>query len=166
MQRGPDTVPDELPDDGKSVLCDVLFNGAAYIEQTVTRAHLLDGTFERFLGDLEQFLHLLIGFANRDGDGRIAEIAVQLDARINRNDVTLPEHSLRRRHPVHDLVIHRSAENKWILRTRHLRIVALECGPRPGIAYHLFGDNFELQRSDAFLHHQTQLLEDLVNQKT
>src|SRR6266446_7777623 len=63
-----------------------LVGGSAHVEEPVPGTNLLNGELERFLGHTHQPARFLVDLADGDRQGRISVIAVQLHARIDREN--------------------------------------------------------------------------------
>ena len=111
------------------------------------------------------FLRLLAHFPDRHGDGRIAIIPVQLHPGVDGNDVALLQNPLGIRHPMDDLLVHRSAQHKSKRFAGGRHVIALESGLGSGIADHLVRGHFEVHGAGPFHRDLFQLLQDLPNQQ-
>ena len=93
-----------------------------------------------------------------DRHRRVAEKPAHLRAEVDRNDVALAQHRLRRRDAVHDLLVHRRANR------RRIALVALERRHRAARANLALGKRIELFGRHARRHRFAQLLEHVADQ--
>jgi hypothetical protein len=82
-----DPVAHELADDAESVLLDARLHGVADVAQVVARAALLDGVEERRARGGQQALRDRRDVADRDGDRRVGDPAVEDHADVDGQDV-------------------------------------------------------------------------------
>ena len=97
--------------------------------------------------------HVLAHRADRHRDRRVAVVAVQLHAHVERHDVARHQRR-RRRDPVHHLLVHRRAQRRGIA------AIALERRLGARRAHLRLRRRVEVRRRHARRHHRRQLLED------
>src|SRR2546422_6790909 len=106
----PDAVSHKLADHRESLRLDPGLHGCRNITQPVADAHFLNRTVKGLTRGSQERLDFRRDLAHRDGHRCIGEIAVELDAEVNRNNIALAEHALRRRNPVHHFLVDRGAQ--------------------------------------------------------
>src|ERR1019366_4439341 len=166
VKLGADAMAHVLTDHRKTIGLHVLLHGLTNIEKPVAGPHPIDSHFQGFLRHLEETLGLIADFSDRDGNGGIAIIAVQLHPGIDRNDIALFQDALRIRHPMDNLAIHRGTQHKLKSLAGGRNIITLASGYGSGIAHHLGGGYFEVHGSGPFHRNLLQLLQNLPHQQT
>ena len=105
MQLAPDTVTHKFPYHGKALTLHKLLDRGGNVFEPVAEAGPSDGKLQRFLGDAQQLLQGRRNLPYRDGQRRIAVVAVEEDAHIQAQDVarfqTAPG-----RNAVDNLIVH------------------------------------------------------------
>src|SRR5579863_6828556 len=100
VHPGSDAVPDELANNRKAVLFDPLLHSGRYITEPIPRPDILNGALERFARHSQELLPLRRNLAHRNRERRIAEVTVQLDAEIHRENVAFLQLAAGRRDAV------------------------------------------------------------------
>ncbi|OQB85030.1 MAG: hypothetical protein BWX88_02264 [Planctomycetes bacterium ADurb.Bin126] len=92
-----------------------------------------------------------VNLADSDGKGRISTIAVQFDPKIHTEQIPVFKNYIRRRDPVHQLLIDRGT-NSARKRAASMRIWnSFKQGYRPGFLGHLSGNAIQKGRIDSRL---------------
>ena len=117
-----DAVADELADDAEALGLAELLDGGGDVAEPSANLALLDGLFERGLGDFEELCGFGRDLADGVGDGGVGVEAVDDDAAVDGEDVAFFEDALGVGDAVDDLVVDRGAEGGGIA------VVALEGG--------------------------------------
>src|SRR5215472_4473239 len=152
-----DTVAYKLPHHRETVLLDPTLHRVTDVAQAVARAHLFDRAIQRLAGHIQELLQLRADFPDGHGDGRVGVIAVDLHAEVDRNHVALAQFALGRAKSVHDLAIHRSAQNAGI------PAIPLERGLSRPAGDELLSNLFEVHRRDSRFYLGPELIQNFVH---
>src|SRR5581483_10488534 len=151
-------MPNKLAYNAEAVCLNVFLHRRANIADGISDLRLLYRLVQRRFRYFEQLLALRGNFITySNGNRRIAVISVQHHTAIDRNNVSGLQHPLRRRDPVHDLVIHRRAQHARII------VIALECRFGAEFLDLFFGGPLEIQRRHTRSNHRLQLVQDLAD---
>src|SRR3954454_17677723 len=121
VQTSSNAVSYELTHYAESGGLDVLLDYGSHVADRIADSCLLNSAVQRTLCHFQKLLKLgLQAVAHRYRDCRISVIAVEHDTAVDRDDVSLFQHSLFRGNAVNDLFIHRRAQHARII------VVALE----------------------------------------
>ena len=110
MHRGANGVTDVLADDAKVGSQGDLLHGPADFIQAIANNHLLDASPERALRHVQETLGLFADLTDTGRVGRVAVIALDNGATVNRDDVTLLQNVLTG-NTVNDHVVRTRADN-------------------------------------------------------
>src|SRR5947209_251738 len=147
----PDAVADVVAHHAVAVSLCVRLHGPADVAQVLARPALPYGPLQALHGHADQLQPVLAHAADGHGRRRVADVAGERHAAVNREDVAFLQH-VGGGEAVDDLLVDGGADREGEA------VVALEGRQRPGVADHLLRGHVEFERGDAGTRHAAQLL--------
>src|SRR5579872_1820752 len=158
VQVRADSVSHKLAHYAESGGFDMFLHRRAHVADGIANHGILNPAVERLFGYRQQLLQFfLYRVADRNRDRRVAIVAVQNHAAIDRNNVAFFQDPFFRRDAVHDLVIHRRAEHARVI------VVSLERGLGAKFDDFIFGGSLQVHRGYAGRDQRSQVVQYLAD---